>query len=119
MAKDIWIFLRGVRFKRTQENYLVSEDEWQVIFNGYFYRWDGNYYRKARTTFNSASTLQRAVWVAVYGEIPDGFTIHHKDENTKNNELDNLLCLKNEEHLSLHANMQGSWPKSEACKQLL
>lgn len=37
--------------------------------------------------------VHRAVWEAFNGEIPSGMQINHKDENPRNNRLDNLeMC---------------------------
>jgi hypothetical protein len=46
--------------------------------------------------------LHRWVWEQHYGEIPKGFEIHHKDEDTGNNSIDNLDCVSREEHNQLH-----------------
>lgn len=46
--------------------------------------------------------LHRFVWEAVHGEIPDGYHIHHKDEDPGNNEIENLELLPAAEHLRGH-----------------
>lgn len=46
--------------------------------------------------------LHTEVWKDVYGQIPDGYIIHHKDNNPLNNALSNLECLSREEHQSSH-----------------
>lgn len=47
--------------------------------------------------------LHRAVWEEYYGQkIPDGYVIHHKDENPKNNSIDNLQLMTIEEHIKHH-----------------
>lgn len=35
--------------------------------------------------------------------IPDGFEIHHRDEDPNNNDFNNLLCLHAIDHAKLHA----------------
>jgi hypothetical protein len=55
--------------------------------------------------------LHRVVWEKHNGKIPKGFHIHHKDENRLNNEIDNLECLPQPIHASLHRKeewVQGS-----------
>ncbi len=34
----------------------------------------------------------RVVWVQYNGPIPKGYLVHHRDENTLNDEIDNLRC---------------------------
>lgn len=34
----------------------------------------------------------------------DGCVVHHKDENTHNNNAENLVCYSREEHSEIHAN---------------
>jgi len=44
----------------------------------------------------------RKIWKKYHGAIPEGYVIHHKDGNKKNNNIENLQAMKSEEHLSLH-----------------
>lgn len=46
--------------------------------------------------------LHRTVWVDAFGLIPAGHVIHHKDHNKKNNQLSNLECLSEREHVQRH-----------------
>lgn len=46
--------------------------------------------------------LHRHVWEDTHGPIPDGFDIHHIDEDTGNNDPLNLECLPKPDHKSLH-----------------
>ena len=61
-----------------------------IVFNGYKFRLSGNYYRKSSWNQKGPSNLHRAVWEFYNGPIPEGYEIHHKDENGLNNEIDNL-----------------------------
>ena len=38
-------------------------------------------------------SLQRAIATIVYGEIPKGYIIHHKDTDNLNNNMDNLIMM--------------------------
>ena len=114
-----WIFLRGTKYKRIQENYLISEDSKSIVFNGFFYRWDGLYYRRAITSLNKASSLHRAIWIYYNGDISECFEVHHKDCNSKNNDIGNLELMRSGEHQSLHGKLPNSWPQSEECKRRL
>ena len=46
--------------------------------------------------------LHRAVWSYFVGEIPEGYQIHHLDENKANNAIENLQCLTKAEHDKIH-----------------
>ena len=51
----------------------------------------------------TASTgIHRFVWQYYHGEIPDGYHIHHVDENKTNNAVENLQCMTKQDHQSLH-----------------
>lgn len=46
--------------------------------------------------------LHRAVWEYHRGEIPDGYDVHHKDENKDNNDISNFELLTRSRHMRLH-----------------
>lgn len=47
------------------------------------------------------------VWEQEYGiPVPDGYIIHHRDGNKRNNRIDNLELIKKEVHSKMHADMQ-------------
>jgi hypothetical protein len=54
-----------------------------------------------------------ALHVEVYrhevGDIPDGWHVHHKDEDTLNNAASNLEALPAGEHSALHVAKDGGW----------
>lgn len=52
--------------------------------------------------------LHRLVWQTFVGLIPKGYVIHHKDGNTRNNELSNLKIMKHEEHSKFHNTGSGN-----------
>jgi hypothetical protein len=65
------------------------------IVDGYRQVWDAAQKKYVRA--------HRKVWEEAYGPIPDGYEIHHKDNNRLNNALDNLECLTRVEHMRLEA----------------
>ena len=76
------------------KNSAIPEQE----FNGKIYRlYDGEVYFSRGT-----KRLHRVVWEFYNGAIPDGYSVHHKDENTHNNLPENLELMENKNHLSLH-----------------
>jgi len=50
----------------------------------------------------SPKSLHRQKWTDANGEIPDGHVIHHKDEDTLNNNLSNLEAMPKGEHNRIH-----------------
>lgn len=53
-------------------------------------------------TSQGGRRLHRAIWEANYGQIPEGFHVHHKDGDTLNNAPANLECLPPAEHHREH-----------------
>lgn len=72
-----------------------------IQFNGHEYTLSGKggYYRR---TDGPRSLLHRDVWEYYHGLIPDGWDVHHQDENKQSNDPDNLECLPKPNHTSLH-----------------
>ncbi len=68
-------------------NYLITS-------NGFC---EGYYYCS-----NNKKPLHRFVYEQANGEIPDGYIIHHKDGNKKNNRIDNLEMITPSRHKALH-----------------
>ena len=52
--------------------------------------------------YDKGVPIHRAVWAYYNGEIPDGYQIHHIDENPANNGISNLQCLTVSEHRRIH-----------------
>lgn len=83
-----------------------SEDRKTAFFDGYKFRRDAKtgYYLATKPTYNGKrERLHVYVWRYFNGPIPDGYHIHHRDEDKYNNNLDNLECIPQFNHLSLHA----------------
>ena len=51
---------------------------------------------------NNGKKLHRLIFEDFYGEIPEGYVIHHKDENKTNNCIMNLQLMKFGEHTRMH-----------------
>lgn len=86
-----------------------------IEFNGItFRRYPDSSRRDARVYYTpngayrkrGVGRLHQEIWKAAYGPIPEGHHIHHRDEDTLNNELDNLVALPGFDHLSNHAKAQ-------------
>mgnify|MGYP000163831792 CR=1 FL=1 len=50
--------------------------------------------------------LQRVLWEEYFSEIPKGHIITFKDQNKRNFELKNLLCISKEENLNRNRNIE-------------
>lgn len=49
--------------------------------------------------------IHRIEWIKHYGEIPDGFVIHHKDEDKTNWNIENLELISRSDHVKKHTNV--------------
>ena len=52
--------------------------------------------------YTNTFSIQRAVWMYHFGEIPTGCEIHHRDFNPNNNDIKNLQLLTKIDHRKLH-----------------
>ena len=50
--------------------------------------------------------LHRLIYSYFYGEIPDGFEVHHKDLNPANNDISNLKLLTKSQHSKIHGKIR-------------
>jgi HNH endonuclease len=57
----------------------------------------------------------RVVWERTHGPIPDGYVVHHKDSNPRNNEPANLELLTHAAHSRLHNDKHPRVKTCEAC----
>lgn len=83
-----------------------------VVFNGITYRrYPGSKHLHLRSYFwcsgnyrkRGLSSLHRDIWQHFNGPIPAGCDIHHRDENSLNNDPSNLECKPKFDHISGHA----------------
>lgn len=74
----------------------VIDDKHQK-FNGNTYCQVAGSKHLARNNF-----IHRVIFQYYYGEIPDGYEIHHNDHNPLNNDITNLQMLTKAEHQQLH-----------------
>lgn len=63
---------------------------------------DGYYRITVRDQGNMNKLLHRLIFEDFYGDIPEGYVVHHKDGNRANNCILNLQLLSSKEHKRLH-----------------
>lgn len=62
-------------------------------------------------TTNDRKLMHRYVWEKEVGPIPDGYDIHHLDEDKENNKLSNLECLPKPEHTRKYSPHNNQYTK--------
>jgi len=96
----------------------MSTDVERVQFNGRWYRRypnarsesDRRYFARsccAADGRRGVIRLHRDVWEFHHGPLPEGWHVHHIDENTLNNDVSNLCAMPGSEHLSQHGQSQS------------
>jgi hypothetical protein len=66
------------------------------------------YYRSKRDgkyRSNDGRQLHRVIYSHVFGNIPHGWQVHHKDRDQQNNSLDNLQALAPLDHWNEHRDL--------------
>jgi hypothetical protein len=77
------------------------------------------YYLSSKQIINGRQErMHRYVWRYYYGEIPDGYHIHHIDHNKANNDICNLQLIDSKVHVSLHTKEYHQNNKEKVLKNL-
>lgn len=98
-----------------------SDDMRVAYFDGYKFRRDAKtgYYLSSRNTdIGRCERLHRYIWRYFNGDIPNGYHIHHKDEDKSHNDIENLECLPRYNHLSLHGHERFEKDRDAMIKNL-
>lgn len=61
----------------------------------------GRYYQSGRKN-SKERLLHRRIWMDQFGPIPEGFAVHHKDHNWRNNKISNLELMPVAQHAREH-----------------
>lgn len=72
-------------------------------FGNAYKRKDGYY--QISSGVNQGKLLHRLIYEENFGPIPEGFHIHHLDNDKNNNALENLVLISKSNHHKLHFNM--------------
>lgn len=54
---------------------------------------------------NQGKLLHRLIYEEIFGTIPEGFHVHHLDNNKENNDPSNMILLSKSNHHKFHFNM--------------
>src|ERR1700677_1804726 len=75
-----------------------------VLYRGenFWLQTSGRYFQSGRKG-SSERLLHRRVWIDNFGSIPEGFEVHHKDDDWRNSDPDNLELMAGADHRRLHA----------------
>lgn len=75
-----------------------------IEFEGQVFYQDAKqlYYRAWNAERGRPEYLHRRIWASTHGPIPEGFEVHHKDENRENNNIENLEALTVSDHRREH-----------------
>lgn len=89
----------------------------QYLDDGDIAAFDGLSFRRDERTgyYLNAKTHKRLhvyVWEYYNGVVPDGYHVHHKDKNKRNNSIENLELMTAQEHAKLHGRMIGEAQKA-------
>lgn len=88
---------KGIKFRRYPQS-----ENWS----------DRMYFRpNGRLIQEGMEALHREIYKDYHGAIPDGYHVHHKDENSLNNSPENLEAITAKEHFELHGPPQ--WESRE------
>lgn len=95
--------LRGFKM-RTQNKlkYIIfNNNKYTINYNGYY-----------RKTTKERALLHRDVWeFYTKSKIPDGWDIHHLNENKTDNRMQNLQCLPKSAHSRLYSSGNNQYTK--------
>ncbi len=86
-------------------------------------RWTENksgYFNVTQKNLPGKNWLHQYVYEKEKGAIPAGCHVHHKDRNKRNNRIDNLILLSQEEHSKMHGEYKTSNPEryKKQCEHL-
>lgn len=99
-----------------------SNDMKEAYFDGFKFRRDPKtgYYLSTKKVpqFGRRIRLHVYVWTKYNGPIPDGYQVHHKDQDKSHNEIDNLAMLEKHNHAKWHGSHLTEERKAQLRKNI-
>lgn len=82
-----------------------ENDKKIAYYNGHRFTRDDRtgYYLASRPINGRRWRLHVYIWMTERGAIPEGYQVHHKDEDKGNNDISNFECMPRHDHLSYHS----------------
>lgn len=76
-----------------------------ALFNGYKFRLDkkSGYYLSSKKIGDRRKRLHVYIWEYYYGKVPNGMSVHHKDEDKSHNDISNYELMTTKKHTKYHA----------------
>ncbi len=99
-----------------------SQDKKTAFFDGYKFRQDARtgYYLANKPTYQGKrERLHVYVWRYFNGPVSNGYHIHHKDKDKSHNDIENLECILQFDHLSLHGTEHSERFYDDVVKNLM
>lgn len=99
-----------------------SEDRKTAYFDGYKFRRDaktGYYLANKPTYMGHRERLHVYVWRKHNGPIPAGYHVHHVDEDKSNNDIENLRCIPQKQHMEHHSREYAERAHDAICRNLI
>lgn len=97
LEPQLWFRGRQIKAEIT-----VQRGRYRVEECGERFTWSIRFKGKRRKIVRS-----KLVWMTCHRRvIPEGHTIHHKSENRFDDRIDNLECLNNDVHKSIHCGLE-------------
>ena len=88
-----------------------------IILDGYKFTKTGN--KKYHYNSTLRKYLHQYIWEKENGSIPKGYEIHHIDQNTDNNSIENLCLLSIKEHQEIHKELSWNEERRERARNNL
>ena len=82
---------------------ILYGEKMETKFGKAYQRKDGYY--QISSGANQGKLLHRLIYEENFGSIPNGFCIHHLDNDKNNNNPSNLILMSKSNHHKLHFNM--------------
>lgn len=89
--------------RKGKDSWCWKGDDYSSVIGGYVMIRAPEWWKGYKT--ESGRAYEHRVlyaWHHAMDDIPEGYDIHHVDENKLNNRIDNLEMLTRQEHMSLH-----------------